>query len=164
LFKPNDQHKQSTMFNTVETLSPQAKKRLETTWAHAFYENFFCKLDESVFAPLYSKKYSRPNVPVNILVGFETLKIGLSLSDEAMYNSYLFNMQVRYALGLHDFEVGYFDLRTIYNFRNALITYEKKNSVSLLMVATKAVTKEQMDAFHIKGGPGCMAEQPAIGR
>ena len=140
------------MFNTVETLSPQAKKRLETTWAHAFYENFFCKLDESVFAPLYSKKYSRPNVPVNILVGFETLKIGLRLSDEAMYNSYLFNMQVRYALGLHDFEVGYFDLRTIYNFRNALITYEKKNSVSLLMVATKAVTKEQMDAFHIKGG------------
>jgi len=48
-----------------------------------FYEEFFTRLDEEVFSVLYSEKKSRPNTPVNILVGFETLKSGFGRSGAA---------------------------------------------------------------------------------
>jgi len=152
MFRPNDGHEQGALFSTVESLPPQVKKRLETSWAYSFYHNYFRRIDETVFAPLYSAKKSRPNVPVNLLLGFETLKAGLGQSDEAMYNSYLYDLQVRFALGLADFDAGYFDLRTIYNFRSALLNYEKETGISLVTLATQAITNEQMEAFHIKGG------------
>jgi hypothetical protein len=152
LFRKNDQHKQGALFSTVSTLPQQAKKRLESSWAHAFYHSYFCKIDETVFTPLYSNKMSRPNVPVNILLGFETLKSGLGLSDIAMYNSYLYDVQIRYALGISDLDDAYFDLRTIYNFRSALLAHEKETDISLVTVATQSVVKEQMEAFQIKGG------------
>jgi len=41
-----------------------------------FYREFFIRLDEDIFAVLYSQEASRPNVPVNVFVGLETLKTG----------------------------------------------------------------------------------------
>jgi hypothetical protein len=60
---------------------------------------------------------SRHNVPVNVLVGLEYLKAGFGWSDEEMYEAFLYNLQVRYALGYDEFGKGYFDLRTLYYFR-----------------------------------------------
>jgi hypothetical protein len=42
----------------------------------------FCRVDEAIFEVLYSDKASRPNVPVNVLVGLEILKAGFGWSDE----------------------------------------------------------------------------------
>jgi flagellar hook protein FlgE len=151
MFKINDQHDQKSMFNTVATLPEQALKRLMSSWSYAFYHNYFRKINETVFAALYSNKKSRPNVPVNILLGFETLKAGFGCSDEVMYERFLFDIQVRYALGLNDLDVGYFDLRTIYNFRGALTAYEETTGINLIALATQGITKEQMDSFQIKG-------------
>ena len=152
MFRKNEGHNQTTMFSAVNSLPDNVKKRLESSWADAFYQYYFKKIDESVFAPLYSTKSSRPNVPVNVLIGFETLKAGLGLSDEAMYNSFLFDVQVRYALGLYDLDAGYFDLRTLYYFRAALNSYEQEHGSSLITLATQAVVKDQMETFRLKGG------------
>ncbi len=59
----------------------------------------FRRIDEDTFAVLYSEKGSRPNTPVNVLVGLEILKEGRHWSDEELYNHLSFDMQVRYALG-----------------------------------------------------------------
>jgi hypothetical protein len=140
------------MFTAVDQLPPTAKKLLEESWAQAFYDEYFCKLDEEVFSVLYSNKKSRPNTPVNILLGFETLKSGFGWSDEELYNHFLFDLQVRYALGLQDFDEGYFDLRTIYYFRGALCEYERNNNVNLIKKATEKVTDKQIEKFKIKTG------------
>lgn len=73
-----------------------------------------------LFAVLYSKKRSRPNIPVNVLIAMDFLKAGHGWSDEEMYDQFQYNLQVRYALGLHDFDTGQFELRTVYNFRQRL--------------------------------------------
>jgi hypothetical protein len=64
MFRKNDGHKQQRMFTTVDQLPETARKHLAKSWAHVFYHEYFCKLDETVFSVLYSKKYSRPNTPI----------------------------------------------------------------------------------------------------
>lgn len=152
MFQPNAKHQQRKMFTAVDYLPKGAKKLLENSWAQIFYDEYFCKLEEDVFSVLYSDKKSRPNTPVNILVGFETLKSGFGWSDEELYNHFLFDLQVRYALGLHDFDEEYFDLRTIYNFRGALCEYEREHGLNLIQKATEKITDKQIEKFNLKTG------------
>ena len=81
------------------------------------------RLDEAPFAVLYSDEASRPNIPINVLVGLETLKSGYGWSDEEMYENFCFDLQVRYALGYRQLSEGHFELRTTYNFRQRLSEY-----------------------------------------
>ena len=152
MFKKNNDHLQRKMFTVIDQLPESALKRLKNSWAHYFYTDFFCKLDENIFSVIYSDKKSRPNTPVNILIGFETLKSGFGWSDEELYNHFLFDLQVRYALGLHDFDEAYFDLRTIYHFRRALCDYEREHNVNLIQIATERITDAQIEKFKLKTG------------
>jgi len=152
MFQTNTKHQQRKMFTAVDQLPKTARKLLEKSWAKTFYDEYFCKIDEKVFSVLYSDKNSRPNTPVNILVGFETLKSGFGWSDEELYNHFLFDLQVRYALGLQDFDEEYFDLRTIYYFRATLCEYERTKSENLIQKATEKITDEQIKKFKIKTG------------
>jgi len=136
----------------MDLLPEKAQKRLQTSWAEAFYQELFCRIDESVFAVLYSEKKSRPNIPVNILVGLDTLKSGFGWSDEELYDNYLFDVQVRYALGLRELDEGSFDLRTLYNFRSAVVQYEREHGVNLITQATAQITDEQIRRFEVKTG------------
>jgi hypothetical protein len=140
------------MFTAVDQLPETAKKHLEKSWAQVFYHEYFCKLDEAVFSVLYSEKKSRPNTPINILVGFETLKSGFGLSDERLYDHFMFDLKFRYALGLRDFDEGNFKLRTIYNFRAAVSAYEEKHGVNLIHKASEQITDAQLKQFQIKTG------------
>ena len=110
MFCKNEKHKQGRMFTAIDQLGITGKSRLKASWAHYFYHNFFCLIDENLFSLLYSEKKSRPNTPVNILVGFEAIKSGFGWSDEELYDHFLFDLQVRYALGLHDFDEGNFEV------------------------------------------------------
>lgn len=152
MFKKNDSHLQQKMFTVVDQLPVEARKRLEESWAFSFYQDFFCKLDETLFSQLYSKSKSRPNTPINIMVGFETLKSGFGWSDEELYSHFLFDLQVRYALGLHDFDENYFDLRTIYNFRKLLVNHENEHGENLIKTAVDKITDKQLEKFKIKTG------------
>lgn len=152
MFRKNDEHKQQRMFTAVDQLPETAKKHLEKSWAQVFYQEYFCKLDETVFSVLYSEKHSRPNTPINILVGFETLKSGFGLSDERLYDHFMFDLKFRYALGLKDFDEGNFELRTIYNFRAALSGYQDEHGINLIHKASEQITDEQLRKFQIKSG------------
>ena len=99
MFRENDQHLQHGLFDTFQQLPEKVRQRLETSWADTFYRETFCRIDESPFAVLYSDEPSRPNTPINILVGAEILKAGFGWSDEELYDEIQFNLQVRHALG-----------------------------------------------------------------
>lgn len=152
MFQTNTEHQQRKMFTAVDQLPKTARKLLEGSWAQIFYDEYFSKIDEKVFSVLYSDKKSRPNTPVNILMGFETLKSGFGWSDEELYNHFLFDLQVRYALGLQDFDEEYFDLRTIYYFRGSLCEYERAEGINLIQKATEKITDKQIEKFKLKTG------------
>ena len=120
MFRANTEHLQGNLFSTLDELPSGVREMLETSWAGTFRREIFMRLDEKPFAVLYSEKGSRPNVPVNVLVGLEILKAGFGWTDEEMYHEFLMNLQVRYALGHENLSDGYFAIRTVYNFRDAL--------------------------------------------
>jgi len=149
MFKKNDNHLQPPLLGTVQALPEKQRQRLETSWAAVFYREFFNRLDESIFSDLFSDKASRPNVPVNVLVSLDFLKAGHGWSDEEMYDEFQFNLQVRYALGLHEFDTGHFELRTVYNFRRRLSEYQKETGEDLLAKVFSDITDAQLAAYGI---------------
>lgn len=150
MFKKNKHHLQPVLIRSVNELPEEQREYLNTSWSGVFYREFFSRLDEEPFAVLYADMPSRPNVPVNVLVGLEYLKAGFGWSDEEMYEAFLYNLQVRYALGYDEFGTGYFDLRTLYYFRERLSRYMQEKGVNLLDQAFEQVTDQQIAAFQLK--------------
>ena len=152
MFKKNKRHLQPPLISEVSQLPEGQFLRLERSWAGVFYREVFSRLDESAFSCLYSDIPSRPNIPVNVLVGLEFMKSGFGWSDEELYDEFLYNVQVRYALGYHELGVGEFDLRTLYYFRQRLSQYMQKEGVNLLDRAFEQITDEQLSQFQLKTG------------
>jgi len=152
VFRENNKHRQLQMLTTVDSLPEAQSKRLDESWAGVFYRECFSRIDERPFAVLYSCKDSRPNIPVNVLVGLEALKAGFNWSDEELYDAFCFDLQVRYALGYRNLGEGLFDLRTVYNFRGRLGEHMRRSGENLIEQAFEQVTDEQIGAFGVKTG------------
>lgn len=150
MFATNLNHRQKPLFSTLFSLPEKQRQRLEASWAGVFYEEVFSRIDERIFAVLYSEKASRPNVAVNILLGLEILKDGNGWTDEEMYSNFCYNVQVRYALGLHSLDEGHFELRTVYNFRQRLVHHMQQTGENLFEECFERITDEQMEAYAVK--------------
>jgi hypothetical protein len=150
MFRKNNAHLQTVMLSSVDALPEKQQRRLAQSWAGTFYRELFSRIDESLFAALYSEEASRPNIPVNVLVALEYLKAGRGWCDEEMYDAFLFDVQVRYALGYHNLGEGAFELRTVYNFRARLSNHMQQTGENLLDRAYAAATDAQVAAFGLK--------------
>lgn len=152
MFRQNQSHLQQQMLTAVDTL-PQAQfARLESSWAGAFYREFFVRIDELPYAVLFSAKDSRPNIPINVLVALEVLKAGFNWSDEDLHDAFCFNLQVRHALGYRTLGDGHFTLRTVYNFRHRLSVYAQRTGTNLFEQSFEQIADGQMAAFKVKTG------------
>jgi hypothetical protein len=152
MFRKNKSHIQPPLISEVSQLPERQFSHLEQSWAGVFYREVFSRLDERAFSCLYSDLPSRPNIPVNVLVGLEFMKSGFGWSDEQLYDEFLYNVQVRYALGYHKLGEGEFDPRTLYYFRQRLSQYMQKEGVNLLEQAFEQITDEQLAQFQLKTG------------
>ena len=152
MFKENHSHLQLPLTSHVDGLPEKLRKRMENSWAGVFYWEFFCRIDETSFGVLYADFPSRPNIPINILVGLEFLKAGNGRTDEELYDNFCYDIQVRYALGYRQLGEGDFDLRTLYYFRERLSRYMQENGVNLIQQAFEQVTDKQVEAFKVKTG------------
>ncbi len=104
-------------------MHPRLKKKLEHSWAQVFYDNVFCKIDESQFAVLYCLDNGRPDFQANILICLEAIKHLFDYTDEEILDEYSFNYQVNYAVG--NLTLGELPLaaRTFYEFRERVFKY-----------------------------------------
>jgi len=152
MFRKNEQHRQKSFFSAQGLLPAKLRDRLLASWAEAFYQLVLCRIDETIFAPLYSEKASRPNVPVNVLVGLEILKSGFGWSDEVLYQQVCFNLQVRHALGLHDLRAEVFTLRTLYNFRGRIRDYAEETGINLMEKVFEQITDEHLQMVAVATG------------
>jgi hypothetical protein len=152
MFRKNQRHLQPALMSDLDHLTEKQRQRLDESWAGTFRREVFARLDESPFAALYSDAASRPNIPVNVLVGLETLKAGHGWSDEDLHDAFSFDVQVRYALGYENLGEGEFDLRTVYNFRQRVSAHRQASGENLIERAFAQVTDEQLTAFQLNTG------------
>ena len=149
MFRRHTQHLQTSFVDTVAQLPKKLQERLENSWAGEFYRETFCRLDETIFEVLYSDVPSRPNTPVNQLVGIEILKSAHNWSDEELYDHLCYDLQTRYALGVRDMESEVCVLRTVYNFRERLSQHMQTTGENLMLKAFAQVTDEQIQALEL---------------
>ncbi|HEY9151251.1 MAG TPA: transposase [Anaerolineales bacterium] len=160
MFRKNTKHQQPALISAASELPEKQRKRLEKSWAGTFYKEFFSRIDEQSFAVLYSEKDSRPNVPVNVLVGLrsdcsfqsEALKAGNGWSDQELYEHYCYDLQVRYALGYDRLGDGDFEIRTLYYFRERLSKYNAEHGINMLEKAFEKITDAQILDLKVRTG------------
>ena len=96
-FVKND-NQQLTVLDSTFNLTEREKRMLEKSWANTFADKVFPAIDENIFSVLYSEKASRPNTPVNVIVGALILKEALNVTDDEIVEAMAFDIRYQYAL------------------------------------------------------------------
>jgi len=126
--------------DSCNTLTKREKRILENSWADNFSKYVFPDIDENRFAVLYSSNTaSRPNTPVNVIVGALLLKEMFGDTDDELLESILFD--VRYQVALHttsNIEQPFSD-RTLSRFRERLYNYEIETGVDLIKLEVESL-------------------------
>lgn len=118
-------YQQISLFDSLGFLSERKQKILDRSWAKPFSEHIFCNIDEMIFAPLYSdKKNSRPNAPVNVIVGALILKEFNGLTDDEIIEECECDFRYQYALHTTSYENQPLSDRTFSRFRERNAAYE----------------------------------------
>jgi len=132
MFKKNPASKQLNISDPIFSFPGYVQEMLKNSWAEYFFHSIFSKINEERFNSLYSSSYSRPNAPVNILVGLLILKELNRWTDEELIAALYFDYRVRYALGIVDFDKERICINTLGNFRKRLYQDTAENERDLL--------------------------------
>lgn len=150
MFKENNYIQQS-LFNRFELLPGYLKDKIKKSWAQIFRDKVFPLINESRFSVLYSDKASRPNSPVNVIIGLLILKEMNDLIDDELVGSIHFDFRYQYALGTENLEVQPISENTFTNFRNRLYAYEQETGIDLLKDEVEAISKSFTEYLEIDG-------------
>lgn len=131
-FKSN-KHQQISLNDSYMNLSLRTKKIISNSWCKDFADIVFPAINEERFAVLYSdNKSSRPNTPVNIIVGALILKENAGISDDELLESICCDVRHQYALHTTHLDDQPVSDRTFSRFRERLYNYELETGCNLL--------------------------------
>ena len=140
-FRTNE-HQQISFDDSLQNLTERELKILRGTWAEGFANHIFPNLPEAPFSVLYSDNdASKPNVPVNIILGLLLLKEQFGLTDEELMEAMLFNVQFQYALHTTSFLEQPINDNTLRRFRNRVWEYEQQTGTDLIKAAFASLTE-----------------------
>lgn len=142
MYKKNPAGKQLNLTDPYLNYPKYIREMLHNSWAEYFFKSIFSNINEERFSLLYSNNYSRPNAPVNIMIGLLTLKELNQWSDEELLAAFYFDYRVQYALGISDFDKERICINTIGNFRKRLYEYDETHGRDLLEEEISALTDE----------------------
>lgn len=150
MFKKNEDYRQQDMFDLPQTLSDKQNKLMSASIEHSFFLNIFMCINENDFSRLYSKKKSRPNTPVNQLVGSLILKHLHNWTYSELFKNLNFNILTRHAVGINSIETDIFSEATIYNFQTKVVEHFVSTGTDLLSEVFETLTQNQLKEFGVR--------------
>jgi hypothetical protein len=151
VFRPNETHRQQDIFGIEAQLSPDLWTRLRGSKEYAFYEEVFCRIPEGLFAELYADApASRPNAPVNVLVGAMILQHVNDWRFEELLDRVSFDLKVRAALGLWSLDEEPFCRATLFNFQKRLRDHMVATGQDKFQAVFDRLSQEQLTRFGLK--------------
>lgn len=135
-------NQQLSLTDSTFNLTEREKRFLEKSWAKTFADKVFPAIDETIFSVLYSDKYSRPNTPVNVIVGALILKEVLGDTDEEIVQALMFDLRYQYALHTTSFAEQPLSDRSLSRFRARCLAYETEKGVDLIHECVTKMAKE----------------------
>ncbi|MCP4473907.1 MAG: DDE transposase [Gammaproteobacteria bacterium] len=147
MFKPNNQ---PALLTFEADLSENQRKKLDNSKEKWFYGLILRNINENDFKPIYSRKASRPNVAVNILVSAIILKEHRGMSYDELMESVMFDLRIKVALGLVNIDDVPFSRATLFNFQNRLLEYEVQTGINLVELVFDKLTVKQINELALK--------------
>ena len=132
-------------------LTNREKRFLDRSWATQFAERIFPLIDEEKFSVLYSDKASRPNSPVNVMVGALILKELRNQTDDEVFESLLFDVRYQRALHTESFDEQPMSDTSLKRFRKRCLTYEMEHGVDLVHECITGLSGEMAKLMNISG-------------
>ena len=149
-FVKND-YQQMSFDDPYFSLTEREQKMLDRSWATQFADHIFPLIDEERFSVLYSDKASRPNTPVNVLVGALILKELRKQTDDEIFESLLFDVRYQRALHTTSFKEQPMSDTSLKRFRNRCLTYEMEHGVDLIHECITELSSEMAKLMNISG-------------
>ena len=132
MFRTNNvKNEQISLLSKMNEWSNYKTKLLKNSWAETFRNVIMPNIDEEPYKVLYSDISSRPNTPVNYLIGLLIIKSLMGLSDEELINAAFFDEKIQYALGTLDYINQPISKNMISNFRVRLYEYNDEAGIDL---------------------------------
>lgn len=148
-FSPNQQ---LSLFDSFHFQSERKQRMLEDSWAKAFSDHIFLIIDEYIFAPLFSEKTnSRPNAPINVIVGALILKELTGMTDDEIVESMEFDFRFQYALHTISFENQPISDRSFSRFRSRCAAYELTTGIDLIHKCIVALSNSIDEYMKLDG-------------
>lgn len=149
-FKEN-YYEQITLTDSFAGLTSREQKALEQSWAKIFADEIFPAIDEKRFSVLYSDKASRPNTPVNVIVGASIIKELFDYSDDEMVENLMLDLHLQYALHTTSFEEQPLSDKTLSRFRKRCYDYETLYGVDLFHNCVKDFSNKIAKLMKLNG-------------
>ena len=138
-FAPNERQ-QIRLEDSTFNLTQRGQRYLKKSWAEYFGQHIFPLINEGRFSVLYSSNpASRPNTPVNVIIGLLMLKELFNHTDDNLLETLIFDVRFQYALHTTSFQEQPISDRTLSRFRERLALYEQETGIDLL--------KEEMESL-----------------
>ena len=129
----NNQNQQISLSDSFLNLNPRTQEMVRKSWASDFADIVFPAINEERFSVLYSSNSSsRPNNPVNVIIGALILKESMGLSDDEIFASICCDVRYQYALHTTSYEKQPISDRTFSRFRERLYIHELETGENLL--------------------------------
>jgi len=127
MFERSSTNQQNSIFDATRWMDQKLKRELDKSWAPIVFEYVYKKIDEEKFSVLYENGKGRPNTSVRKLITLELIQHLVNVSDDELWQMYLFDYRVSYALGQLALGEDPMSERTRYNFRERLYLHTMKN-------------------------------------
>ena len=143
---------QQISFNdSVFSLTAREKKALDNSWAKIFADEIFPNIDEERFSVLYSSKASRPNAPVNVIIGALIIKELFDYSDDKIVENLMLDLHLQYALHTTSFEEQPISDKTLSRFRSRCYNYETTHGIDLYHDCVKDLSSKIAKLMNLSG-------------
>lgn len=132
-------------------LTERERKALEKSWAKIFADEIFPAIDEERFSVLYSDKASRPNAPVNVIIGALIIKELFDYSDDEIVENLMLDLHLQYALHTTSFAEQPISDKTLSRFRKRCYDYETHHGVDLYRDCVKGLSGKIARMMELNG-------------
>ena len=130
-----------SIFESTYGLTEREQKALDRSWAKIFAEDVFPYIDEERFSVLYSEKASRPNTPVNVIVGALIIKELFGISDDEIVDNLMLDPRYQLALHTSSYQEQPLSDKSLSSSGCAAITMSRRMALTCIMIVLSALPR-----------------------
>ena len=124
---------------------------MEKSRAKIFADEIFPAIDEERFSVLYSDKASRPNAPVNVIIGALIIKELFDYSDDEIVENLMLDLHLQYVLHTTSFAEQPISDKTLSRFRIRCHGCEALHGVDLYHDCVKNLSSKIAEIMKLNG-------------